>query len=39
MNKLIHSPTLYLREAGANEDQASLETALKVLGMKDHQTK
>lgn len=35
MNKLIHSPTLYLREAGANEDQEAIDTALNVLGMKD----
>jgi len=35
MNKLIHTPTQFLREAGADDDQASLEVALKVLGMTE----
>lgn len=39
MNKLIHDPTLYLREAGANEDRDGVETALKVLGLHDNTDK
>lgn len=35
MNKLIHTPTQFLREAGADDDQDSLEIALKVLGMAE----
>ena len=35
MNKLIHTPTQFLREAGADDDQESLDLALKVLGMTE----
>lgn len=33
MNKLIHSPTRYLRDAGANADQDALTIASNVLGI------
>ncbi|WP_392386376.1 glutamyl-tRNA reductase [Marinomonas primoryensis] len=33
MNKLIHSPTRYLRDAGANADQNALTIASNVLGI------
>ena len=39
MNKLIHAPTRYLRDAGADADQQALNIASSVLGIdeeKDH---
>ena len=39
MNKLIHAPTRYLRDAGADADQQALTIASNVLGIdedKDH---
>ncbi|TBR38232.1 glutamyl-tRNA reductase [Marinomonas agarivorans] len=36
MNKLIHDPTLFLREAGANEDTQALDIAQQVLGINDN---
>lgn len=36
MNKLIHDPTLYLREAGANADLQSLAVAQQVLGINNN---
>ncbi|TYL48640.1 glutamyl-tRNA reductase [Marinomonas sp. IMCC 4694] len=39
MNKLIHAPTRYLRDAGADADQEALNIASSVLGIyeqKDH---
>ena len=35
MNKLIHSPTQYLRQAGAEADQEALQRAAEVLGITD----
>ncbi|MBM6551604.1 glutamyl-tRNA reductase [Marinomonas ostreistagni] len=35
MNKLIHSPTQYLRQAGADADQEALQAAADVLGITD----
>ncbi|MCO4784694.1 glutamyl-tRNA reductase [Marinomonas atlantica] len=35
MNKLIHSPTQYLRHAGAEADQEALQRAAEVLGITD----
>ncbi|TDO96476.1 glutamyl-tRNA reductase [Marinomonas balearica] len=35
MNKLIHAPTLYLREAGAQADDNGLDVASSVLGLLD----
>ncbi len=35
MNKLIHSPTQYLRQAGSEADQAALQQAAEVLGITD----
>ncbi|WP_191600624.1 glutamyl-tRNA reductase [Marinomonas algicola] len=39
MNKLINSPTQYLRVAGANEDQYALDIATQVLGITDEKNK
>jgi len=39
MNKLINSPTQYLRVAGANEDQQALGIASQVLGLTDEKHK
>lgn len=39
MNKLIHAPTQYLREAGAEADQQALTIASQVLGMTDEKNK
>lgn len=39
MNKLINSPTQYLRVAGANEDQHALNIATQVLGITDEKNK
>ncbi|WCN10146.1 glutamyl-tRNA reductase [Marinomonas mediterranea] len=35
MNKLIHAPTLYMREAGAQADENALDIASSVLGLLD----
>lgn len=35
MNKLIHSPTQYLRQAGAESDIKALQSAAEVLGIQD----
>lgn len=35
MNKLIHSPTQFLRQAGAEADQTALQQAAEVLGITD----
>ena len=35
MNKLIHSPTQFLRQAGADTDQQALDIASGVLGITD----
>lgn len=35
MNKLIHSPTRYLRDAGAESDQQALTIAANVLGINE----
>ncbi len=39
MNKLINSPTQYLRVAGENEDQQALGIASQVLGLTDEKNK
>ncbi|MCV2403718.1 glutamyl-tRNA reductase [Marinomonas sp. C2222] len=39
MNKLIHAPTRYLREAGADADQTALTIASNVLGITEEKDK